>query len=128
MYEETPKNAVIFATTGTDGCHYCMVESENGINIYLVFPNMGKESVRLVGHSMNELLSYALSINGLFDCVFNLEKNLFLEEVKNLKDELKTKLNSNRFINDLNALKLIYQIKNVPASEVYDTLREMNRI
>ena len=93
-YDETPDSAVIFAGTGCDGCHYCMVEDKDEINVYLICPNMDDDSIHLIGHSVSEVLSYALSINGLFESVFDLSKDSFLQEVDDSKREWSTELNS----------------------------------
>ena len=126
-YEETPENAVIFAMTGTDGCHYCMTENGDNINVFIILPNMGDEhSVYLIGHSISEMLSYALPIQGLFECVFELDRNTFLQEVQNLKDERATELNSERFLDDLSAIKREFTVTNYSAITVYEKLRAMN--
>ena len=125
-YDETPDNAIIFATTGIDGCHYCMAEDNDEMNIYIVFPNMGERSVYLIGHSISEMISYALSIQGLFECIFDLEKDDFLREVEDVKREFITKRSNSRFTNDLLALKKVYPVTDISASEVYDKLRMMN--
>ena len=126
-YYETPENAIIFAMSGTDGCHYCMVEIDDIINIYAVFPNLGEErSVYLVGHTIDEVLSYLLSIIGLFECVFDYDKNKFLQIVEEVKSEYTSKLESEEFQRDLSDLKRVYSIFSPSASEVYDCLKNMN--
>ena len=128
-YDETPEKAVIFAMTGTDGCHYCMVENGEKMNVYIVYPNMGYDnSAYLIGHSISEMLSYSLAIQGLFEYAFELEKDDFLKKVEDMRPELMMKYNSNRFKNDLLALKKVYPITEVSVSEVYDRLRTMNYI
>ena len=66
---------------------------------------MGIDSIHLIGHSVSEVLSYALSINDLFESVFDLSKDSFLQEVDDSKREWSTELNSERFLSDLSALK-----------------------
>ena len=127
-YDETPKNAVIFARTGMDGCHYCMVEDGNKINIYYVEPGwVDVDRVFLIGHSISEVLSYGLAIGGLLFCqIFDMEKDEFLKEMNKAKCELEAEFNSERFTTDLNALKREFPIIAYSASEVYDKLRSIN--
>jgi len=127
-YPTTPDNAVIFATTGMDGAHYCMVEDGDKMNIYIVEPcGVVPDRVCLIGHSISEMLSYGLAIMPmLFSDVFDLEKDEFLKELKHARYEWMREINSKRFKDDLNALEKIYPIKEFSASEVYDILRAMN--
>ena len=123
-YQETPDNAVIFAMTGTDGCHYCMTEENSTISIYAVFPNMGHgRSVYLIGHSIDEVLSYALSIYGLFECVFDYEKDQFIQIVEEVGHENLSRFNDERFKSDLRDLSDVYSISKFSPSDVYCFLR-----
>ena len=128
IYDETPKNAVVFASTGMDGCHYCMVEDGDEINVYYVEPGwIDANRLFLIGHSISEVLSYGLAIaNLLFSQIFDMEKEEFLKEINEAKREWKAELNSERFTNDLSALKREFPIIAYSASEVYDKLRSMN--
>jgi hypothetical protein len=123
-YDETPKNAVIFARTGMDGCHYCMVKDDDKMNIYYVEPN---DRVFLIGNSISDILSYGLAIApSLFSEIFDLEKDAFLQMVDDAKQEWELELNSKRFKNDLKSLNKVFHITEISASEVYDRLRAMN--
>jgi len=127
-YDETPNDAVIFAQTGMDGCHYCMVKENDELNIYYVEPGwIDVDRVFLIGHSISDILSYGLAIANLFfSQVFDMEKDTFLQEVNNAKQEWNVELNSNRLKKDLKALKKMFPITEISASEVYDRLRAMN--
>jgi len=126
-YNETPSGSVIFAMTGTGGCHYCMVEDGDNINIYNIFPNRDEnQGMYLIGHSICEVLSYALSIHGLFECVFDYEKDEFLQVVKEVGYEIASQRNDKCFKSDLIDLSNVYAISEFSPSEVYSRLRSMN--
>ncbi|GEM_PF-3143044 len=126
-YEETPKDAEVFAETGIDGCHYCIINENENLSIYLIIPNMEADRTKyLIGHSITEFLSYILPIFGLFECVFDLNKDDFLQEVNNFYIDNSEALKSKSFINDLEQLRLVYNYPTISASVVYDRLKELN--
>jgi len=105
-----------------------MLAHDDGINIYYVEPGwLDVDRVFLIGHSISDVLSYGLAIaNLLFEQIFDMEKEEFLREVSSAKQECKSELNSKRFNDDLEALKSVFPIIEISASEVYDKLRAMN--
>ena len=128
-YEETPEDSEIFATTGTDGCHYCIVYENESISVYLITPNMinANQTKYLLGHSMSEFLSYLLPVAGMFEYIFECENiDEYLEEVNNFLSDISELLQSKTFMNDLKQLKSVYDFPNITSSDVYNKLKALN--
>ncbi|WP_010243753.1 hypothetical protein [Acetivibrio cellulolyticus] len=56
----TPLQAVIFAHSGTDGIHYCIVKNDKELHespVYIVSPSMSDNYVELVGRNLVDFLS-----------------------------------------------------------------------
>jgi len=65
-YDSTPKNAIIIASTGVDGCHFCVVPRQ-GLSIdespiYFVSPMDWYDTIRWVSKDFIDFLSIGVSM------------------------------------------------------------------
>jgi hypothetical protein len=97
----TPTNAVVFATIGTDGIHFCIIPDENDktleyspvyvINPMIMIPD---HYVEIVAKNFYEFLSVVITAKdaGALECISYLEKERCLEHLQvidNTYDKIK---------------------------------------
>lgn len=120
----TPAGAETFATTGVDGLHYCITAQDEALTFHLVVP--GEDKCYVVGRTMAEFLSYALSVIGCVDTAFEGDREEFIDVVEGAREELAEPLSSPSCRRDIERLRSAYPIEDLTPGEVYDRLIALN--
>jgi len=87
-YESTPENAIIFASTGVDGCHYCIVPKQgvsiNESPVYHVSPMDGESTVVWVAKDFIDFLSIGVAMGSFtyINCCHSCDKEEFYDLVE----------------------------------------------
>jgi len=112
-YDSTPENAIIFATTGVDGCHYCVVPKQgysiDESPIYYVSPMDWEDTVVWVAKDFVDFLSLGVALGSFTytsDC-HSCERDEFLEFIEEswAEADAEKKLNSIKLLEEYFPLK-----------------------
>lgn len=95
----TPLNAVIFASIGVDGIHFCIVPEEDDRTlersaVYVVSPMMPEHYVFVVAENFYDFISLVVSVKyaGLLECISYFERERFLTQIQEVEaDDLEVK-------------------------------------
>jgi len=101
-YDATPKNALVFASTGVDGCHYCVVPKQ-GVSIdespiYHVSPMDWESTVVWVAKDFIDFLSIGVAMGSFTYAAscHTVDKNEFEQLIEEswLEDDITKKMNA----------------------------------
>lgn len=128
----TPKEAIVFAHTGVDGIHYCIIPKENDSSlekspVYEISPMDFENGIVLVGRNFIDFLSLIVSCRdvGMLERVrytpkgkFNGDIDEYLKEIKEMH-EFELKLEK-----AIEAIKDTFSISQI--DDVYDHIEQTN--
>lgn len=120
----TPLNAIIFAGTGVDGIHFCIIPNENDWTlerspVYVVSPMMPDHYVEAIAENFNDFISMVVSIKDapLLECISYSARDRFLEEIQ------RTANDNVEIETAISALTGTFSTKMV--DDVYDCVRQV---
>jgi hypothetical protein len=126
----TPIQAAIFASTGVDGIHFCLIRNENDHNfenspVYVVSPMMPEHYIELVGRSLMDFLSLVITCKdaGALECIAYMSENSFneyLEESSKNRNEMP--IMNDKIEKAILALKSCFELKEI--DNVYQHIQE----
>lgn len=120
----TPLNAIIFASTGMDGMHFCIVPNDNDPTleqspVYVVSPMISDHYVEAIAENFIDFISIVVSTKDapLLECISYCARDRFYEQIQSISDdnfEAKTAIS---------ALNSTFSIKVI--DNVYDFVRQV---
>lgn len=100
----TPLNAIIFANTGVDGVHFCVVPNEKNPTleqspVYVVSPTMPDHYVEAIAENFNDFISIVVSAKDatLLECISYCARDGFYKGIQSIPDdnfEIKTAISA----------------------------------
>ncbi len=115
----TPRNAVVFAHSGTDGIHFCIAGVEKGIEsspVYVVSPSMRGHYVELIGRDLTDFLSLVVACKdaSALEFISYASEVKFAEHLGEINNQILENPDFNKAVDDaINALRTAFELQNI---------------
>jgi hypothetical protein len=125
----TPEEAIVFAHSGVDGIHYCIIPKEDDDNlekspVYVINPMDSDHYVDLIGRNLIDFLSLIVSCKGTteFECANYMTKDKFVKYINEYIESIREVDEFNQQVEE--AIKVIKNTFNISQiNDVYDHLK-----
>lgn len=126
----TPTQAVIIASLGVDGIHFCLIRDDNDDNfenspVYVVSPMMPEHYVEIVGRSLRDFLNLVITCKdaGALECISYMSENKFNEYLEeSFKNRQEIPNINERIENTILYLKSCFELEEI--DNVYRHIQE----
>ncbi len=130
-YSCTPLNATVFAQLGTDGIHFCIANSSEGIEnspVYVVSPDMPGHYVELVGRNLVDFLSLVIICKdaSALEYISYASEDKFNEHIRRINSELLENPVLNKSVEDaVSVLKTVFKLQVI--NDIYNHVKDTRK-
>lgn len=122
----TPLGAIIFASLGVDGIHFCILPSEGDKSlenspVYVISPCMSEHYIEPVAKNFTDFLNLVMITKdaGAMECISYMTKEAFINYLKDIPEERE------EVIKAIGSIKENFTSKDIP--DVYDYVKSIQQ-